>query len=469
MMLDMKCMSMASTLEWRKEEMVMKKLKLFTLVPLLISAMMGCTTNNSHTPNDNFIYSEPVYEPLNLAKNDHTIMRMELLGTYGGVKAAAWDDYDIKIRCWYDDDTLYDYPFKVVNVPLHLRHYLGEVGHHELNLFELKYVNTLDFEIIKNPDWDGFKCEFFDRDKNYLTTEKVGFWETAEYKGKELPQVIDDEYNQYRFIGWNHSLEYIHQDMQFIAAYKQVEKRFYAIRPFNRDYHNISVIVEDDGRRGSTLMYLGRVKRVAFFYTDVQEFNQDELVFKMDYLSDYAKYWNEYNNAIVNNCIIYESDSQYAPHFRNSGFQLVAAPEFAMEFDARYKYKDSIKVLLEDGSEIKTSKDNPYETVVRETASQITTAFDFRVPVGSAIGFYRLALVCDFDVHLSVSFERLANDKYMISNYNYFIMSPVMETSRRVFQYSEDGDFNSNFETKLKVTSKGLYYAADAIDWNNVK
>ena len=189
----------------------------------------------------------------------------------------------------------------------------------------------------------------------------------------------------------------------------------------------------------------------------------------MDYLSDYAKYWNEYNNAIVNNCIIYESDSQYAPHFRNSGFQLVAAPEFAMEFDARYKYKDSIKVLLEDGSEIKTANKNPYETVVRETASQITTAFDFRVPVGSAIGYYRLALVCDFDVHLSVSFERLANDKYMIGNYNYFIMSPVMETSRRVFQYSEDGDFNSNFETKLKVTSKGLYYAADAIDWNNVK
>lgn len=447
----------------------MKKLKLFTLIPLIISAMMGCNTNGNRSPNDKFIYSEPIYEPLNLARDEHTIMRMELLGVYAGVKAAAWDDYDIKIRCWYDDDSMHDFPFKVVNIPLHLRHYLGEVGHHELNLYELKYVSTLDFTIIDNPDWDGYKCEFYDKDSKYLSTQKVGFWETIEYKGKEIPQVIDEEYVQYRFIGWNHSMEYIHQDMQFIAKYKEVEKRFFAIRPYNRDYHNISVIVEDDGRRGSTLMYLGRVKRVAFFYTEVQEFYQEELTFKMDYLSDYTKYWNEYNASIIKNCVTYESDVTYETHLRNSPFQLVGAPEFAMEFDSRYQYKDSINVLLEDGSQIKTSINNPYETVVKATASKITNIFDFKVPVGSLPGFYRLALVADFDVHLSVSFERLADDQYIIGNYNYYTISPVTETFDRVIQHSEDGNFDGNFETKLKVTTKGLYYAADAITWNDVK
>ena len=70
-----------------------------------------------------------------------------------------------------------------------------------------------------------------------------------------------------------------------------------------------------------------------------------------------------------------------------------------------------------------------------------------------------------FDVYLSVSFNYLEKGIYELSSFNEFIMSPVDDSLENVFQYSKDGSFDSNFDSKLTISTKGLYWAADMIDW----
>ena len=104
------------------------------------------------------------------------------------------------------------------------------------------------------------------------------------------------------------------------------------------------------------------------------------------------------------------------------------------------------------------------------TISGITTAFNHIRPVISKdekAGYYRAAIVGSFDVYMDVSFNKLDEHIYEVGNYNQFVIAPVRYSLTMDEQYSEDGEFGPNFDTKLTVSTKSLYNLADSIDWSN--
>ena len=445
----------------------MKKIIILFMSLTLIFALISCSnekkSNNEY--NENLLYADPVYEPLDLASdnNDLFILSTDLLGVYKGVKAAAWDDYDIKLRVKYSDYTIRDFPLKVKNIPIEMRHYLGEVGKHNILLVENKWIVSHDFEIIENPEWDGFTCEFYDKDKKLLSTQKVGYYQEAVYNGPNISNVQEDDDFQYTFVGWNHSTKYINQDMQFQAKYEKLEKRYYASKPNNNDHVGLSALINQDGDKGSGLVYLGRVKHVAALYTETKELDGEDLEFVFD-LSDYNKYWNELNENIVKYAITVETDSTYDSSLYGNPYDLINNPHFALQFDTRYQYEGT-KCYLEDKTDASLSYSDPYEKTLRRISSYVYPSNIGKVSKDDIPGYYRYAIVLSYDVYLSVSFNYLGNKKYEIGSFNEFIMSPVVDTAKCTIQYSKDGTFESNFDNKLIISSKGLYYAADMISW----
>ena len=122
-----------------------------------------------------------------------------------------------------------------------------------------------------------------------------------------------------------------------------------------------------------------------------------------------------------------------------------------------------MKVYLEDGTDAELVNNDPYDYSFNRINGYLHN--QKTVSKSEKGGYYRMALLNDYDVYLSVSYNRLEKGIYEIGAYNEFLISPVNHALNLVIQHSYDGKFMNNFESELIVSTKGLYNAADAIDW----
>ena len=169
----------------------MKNVKLLMLLPaLLITGLTGCNNNanNDRPYKDDFIVDGPIYRPLDLSKEGTTIKSLEVLGLYHPIKATEFDAADVQIRAWYDDNTTTSFDFDEINIPIEFRHLLGEPGNHEFTIAFGGEALKFAFIISENPDFKGYTCYFYDKDKKLVDTQVVGYYQDVAYKGKALPE-----------------------------------------------------------------------------------------------------------------------------------------------------------------------------------------------------------------------------------------------------------------------------------------
>lgn len=444
----------------------MKNVKLLMLLPiLLMTGLTGCnsdkSTNNDRPYQDNFIYGGPDYRPIDLSKKGHSIKSIEVLGLYKPIKAAKFDDADVTIRAWYDDNSTKSIEFNEINVPVEYRHFFGEVGKHAFTIAFGGSEAKFDFTIEENPDFKGFTCYFYNKDKKLMNTQVVGYYQDVTYKGEPLPEVIDDNDYQYTLLGWDHDTTYIHQDMQFLATYDKLEKRFRTAKPYNWDYHCLCGLVNSDKTSGQALMYLGRVYRVATIYSEIKELNDEDLTFDFSNYKDFGPYYNEVNDSVAS-LIKFKVDPDYNSKLFGNASEIVATPRFASAFNPGYDFK-GMKCYLEDDTTAELNNNDPYDysfNIVNGYLQNKKT-----VKKGSKMGYYRMALLNDYDVYLSVSYNRLEKGIYEIGAYNEFLISPVNYALKLEIQHSYDETFMNNFPSELTVSTKGLWNAANLIDW----
>ena len=345
-----------------------------------------------------------------------------------------------------------------------MRHYLGEVGKHNIDLLQLHYLKNFEINIIENPDWDGFTCDYFDRNKKLIYTEKVGFYENSIYKGKEIPLIDEDDDYVYKFTGWKYSTDYISQDMQFIATYDKIEKLNYPILPYQKPYVPIAAMIDEDRKKGSVLIYLGRINRVSTIYGESVELDNDdiEIRFTQDKF-DYPTFFQNFNEEIVKK-IEYVNMPEYSMYIYGSPSQIISLPNFAQSFDSRYEVSSLQKVYLENNQNVYISKKEPYEDTLLNVFGYLHNVKKI-TKADNKPGFYRLAVVCSFDVYLSLSVTRIGENQFEIGSYNEFIMSPVSGTTSFDVQYSQNNVFDNPYDKKFKLTSEGIYNSIKIINW----
>ena len=453
----------------------MKNIKVLALIPLMVlgSLVTACKkdeqpANTDRPYQEEFVYVDPpLYEPIDLDYGDKQLDRVEIIGIpyTKEIKVADFDNLDVQVRAWYMDNTTHQVPLKMKNIPLDFRHYFGEIGDHSITLTARDIKQTFEFKIVDNPDFKGYKCYFYDRNKKLMDTQTVGYYQTVTYQGAELPQVDEDSDYRYTLTGWDHETKYIHQDMQFLAQYNKLEKRWYAIRQYNRESTTLCGIVNSEKTKGSALAYLGRINRVPAYYGETYELDGEDLLLNIEQ-GNYTTYIQNLNDTIVRELIEYKVDSEFNMKLYGNPSDIVLHPQFATEFDKNYQYKGGIKAYLENGEDVELSAMDPFEN----TIDYITRCFSYAKPEISKDdkpGYYRAAIVGSFDVYLDVSFNKLGEHIYEIGNYNQFVIAPVRYSFKMDSQYSENGEFGTNFDTHLTVSTRSLFYMADAIDWSN--
>ena len=451
----------------------MKNIKVLALIPFMMlgSLLTACNNkepaNNDRPYQEGFIYVDPpMYEPIELDVGDKQLDKVEFIYfPYNHqIKVADFDNLDCQIRAWYLDGTTHNFPIKMKNIPLEFRHYFGEIGDHSITLKFRGKTEVLDFTIIENPEFKGYKCYFYDRNKKLVDTQTIGYYQTATYQGVELPKVEEDGDYRYTLVGWDHDTQYIHQDMQFMAKYNKLEKRWYAIRQYNRESTALCGIVNEEKTKGSALAFIGRINRAVPYYGPTYELDGEDIELSIE-PGNYTKYLQDLNDFIVKELVEYKVDPEFNMKLYGNPSEIVTHPQFATEFNKNYQYEGGIKAYMDDKEDIELSAMDPFEN----TIDYISKCFSYIRPIISKddkAGYYRAAIVGSFDVYLDVSFNKLGDHIYEVGNFNQFVIAPVRYSFKMIDQYSVDGEFGPNFDTKLTVSTRSLFYMADAIDWS---
>ena len=121
---------------------------------------------------------------------------------------------------------------------------------------------------------------------------------------------------------------------------------------------------------------------------------------------------------------------------------------------------------LEDNVSIITSGTDPYDFILNTIAPYMDKTDT--IPSGKIeIGYYRQAVLMDFDVYLTFSYQRIGPEAFEIGHYNDLTICPVSESVKYEFQYSENKVFKDNFDTHFVIKTKPLYDEAKSHPWGN--
>ena len=446
----------------------MKNIKILAVFPVILAGLAGCKNNKKDQPFDwtiyheDYIYSTPRYEQINVAKEGTGINSIVLTGVpEEGIPQTRWDDYPIKLHVYYEDGSQGEVDFKEVNIPIEYRYQLGIVGNHEFDLGFAPMSRKWEFKIIENPNWKGFDCYFFNGSDKLIHTQTVGYYESVNYNGPAI-EPEDSLTYQYRFTDWNRSLKYISENTQFKAQYKSIEKREYARKPSTQNSVEIDKIADISQEKGTSILLLGRVQRVAGIYSETQYLGGRDITLQIPN-ADFGKYWNEMNK-VVQDHIAYEEVDSKVPYFYGSVENMIATLNYNSIMDTRFSYPKDKAITLEDNISTTITTNDAYDNIVSSINPYI--AKQEVITVGSRNeGYYRLAVLFDVDVFLTYSYRRIGQETYELDVYNDLTISPVISSCLYQIQYSETEEFKDEFNTKLVLDTEAMWNSANSHNW----
>ena len=454
----------------------MKKLNLIILLLPALLCSCGPDKSNEKASNLNnqntgplFVYNEPEESAINVSKKGVEIVSVEVTNVPdAGIKIADWDSANVKLHVKYDDATTEDFPLLVKHLPINARHYLGELGHHNIEIMVNGHSTKFGFNIIKNDDFKGYKCEFIDaysEGKVYETT--VGYYQNVSYGGPLLPDHPAGTEFFRSFVGWDYPLENVHQDMTYNAVYQDVEKRYYGDNVAEGQSHVVSTYKDEDSGAYHVLSYLGHMHRVTINYGKTIYHKKGDEAKELSFydLSLYNERWMEINNNAVKYGLNYSFDNTVGQYLfgTNNAFGGTGST-FLSAFESMYS-ANTYDTVLETGESYTTSPYPNHKYVYAKAGECIN---DKRTVESSAeTGYYRMAAVLNFDIYLSFSVTKLANGKYELGPSSKFLLSPIVTSLDVLAQYSRDEEFGNNFTKKLEYSNKMFYDIALGLDWGN--
>ena len=449
--------------------------KLFALLPILLLA--SCTGSNiststsENTPTvpasfENWSYTEPEEEAIVVSKEGVEISSLEVIDVPSeGIKVACWNDHDIKLKVLYSDNSTETIRILEKHIPIEYRHFLGEVGHHTITLVVNASIVNFGFDIIQNKEFHGYTCAFFDyrsgvAEQLYSTT--VGYYASVSYGGDPIKSKVIDQDTTEQFIGWDHSLNYINQDMIYKAQFRDTLKRFYGDNIKSEKDMLITSNKKDNQYRA--LSYVGRLHAVPINYGESIFHNQgshnDDLSFTA--LNPYGVKWAEMNKNIVKYGIHYTYKANYGTYVYNTAGAFGEAATILNNFESYYDVASKSKTLETDEL-IDTSISSSFETCY--TLSEANIKETKSIDDNAESGYYRIALTMSFDVYISTTFTKVTDNRYNLEAGAKFIFSPIGQTKAVRLDFSEDNSFANPFEKQLTFSTENLYNIANSLEW----
>ena len=447
----------------------MKK-RLITLLPILLLAScsinLNSPTNDYVDPTINWSYSSPEEEAIVVTKEGVEISSIEVVDVpTNGIKIACWDEHDIKLKVMYSDNSTELFRVYEKHIPLEYRHYLGEVGHHTISLVVNASVVHFGFDITKNEEFHGYKCYFWDYrsgQAELLDEQIVGYYQSVTYQGAAFEDVTIDSDTEQVFIDWDYSLNYIHQEMNFKAQFRDVTKRYYG-DSVDSVYN---MLIDADKKDESTyraLSYLGRLHAVPINHGDTvyHEQGNTEEALSFTKLNPFGNKWSEMNSNIIKYGVNYNYAANYGTYLYNTTGAFGEAANVLDTFETYYSVESKQK-LLDNGELVNTSINPSFSNCYTQAEAYINETKSIDSAMES--GYYRISLTMSFDVYVSANFSKVTNERYSLSNAKY-IFAPIVESKQVRLSFSESKEFDNPFDKPLNFSTETLYIIANGLPW----
>ena len=413
-----------------------------------------------------FSYTEPEEEAIVVTKDGVEVSSIEIIDIpKDGIKIACWNEYDIKIKVRYSDNSIETLAFYEKYIPIEFRHYLGEIGHHSISVAINTSVVHFGFDIIENKDFTPYSCTFWDyrgSEPKLLQSSTVGYYQNAVYT-EDVPKSerIDDDTNRV-FVGWDYSLNCVHQDMIYKAQFRDVSKRFYGDNLMDNNQMLIASNKKDDKNRA--LIYVGRLHAVPVNYGETIHHNRGateaDLSFKA--LNPFNDRVTNMGKEIVKYGISYSYNANYGSYLYGTTGAFGEGATILNSIESFYGASSKSR-LLETGVLIDTSIDATFSTCYSVASSHISDTR--QIESTAETGYYRIALTMSFDVYISATFSKVNEGRYTLENGAKYVFAPVRQTNRVKVEFSETTEFDNPFKKTLIFSTDSLYNVANGLDW----
>ena len=461
---------MSPMAKWRWPKMKLRRLLKVTLLSMFL--LCAC-----ESPSSEDIQTLPT--PETFQKEGHNIKSFSWVNLYDGdgqpinILRGCLDDYDIKLRVTYDDDSTFDYDIKMYQLPRNVRDVLNTEGHHLVKILFRGQVVEGQFNIV--PSGKKFQVEYYDNLGNLYKLYNVDPGEVI-----TPPEPIEREEDYYAFYtdnAWSKDLSGldIYADWQIYPEYTKNFKRshFYNSKPSFYDVeHNILDVVHDtEHDLEYCYIHVGRFYHMPLYVANLEEVGDKVYHFDgtatetVTLTANFDGVINSYNQLLAQTMVhevlnkdCYYNDTMTDPRFINDDSQFLLRP---MQFAVVDRTDKTISEILH-GHTVTQFEDLPgnYELFDTHIGNYLdahhdldTLSVNYQIPVGSDPGYYRAIFESDVDVVLGLQSHKQVGGLSLEHVNCYFLIDPENTRTRLDYHPTSD-DFLST--KKCNYTYKGI-------------
>ena len=448
---------MSPMVKWRWPKMKLRSLLKVTLLSMFL--LCAC-----ETPSSEDIQTLPT--PETFQKEGHNIKSFSWVNLYDedgkpiNILRGCVDDYDIKLRVTYDDDSTFDYDIKMYNLPRNIRDILNTEGHHLVKILFRGQVVEGHFNIV--PSGKKFQVEYYDNLGNLYKLYNVDPGETI------TPPVPierpEDYYAFYTDNSWSVDLSGVdinadyHIDPEYTKNFKR--SHFYNSKPSFYDVeHNILDVVHDtEHDLEYCYIHMGRFYHMPLYVANLEEVSDKVYHFigteteTVTLTANFSGVINSYNSElartmvqeVLNKDCYYDDSMTYAtPRFINDDSAFMLRP---MQFTVNDRCDKTISQILH-GHTVTQFDDLPgnYELFGTHIGNYLdahheldTLSVNYQIPVGSDTGYYRAIFESDVDVVLELQSHKQEGGLTLEHVSCYFLIDP--ENTRTKLDYHPTSD-----------------------------
>ena len=448
----------------------------------LLSMFLLCACE---TPSSEDIQTLPT--PETFQKEGHNIKSFSWVNLYDGdghpinILRGCVDDYDIKLRVTYDDDSTFDYDIKMYQLPRNVRDVLNTEGHHLVKILFRGSVVEGQFNIV--PSGKKYQVEYYDNLGNLYKLYNVDPGEVI-----TPPDPIERPEDYYAFYtdnAWSKDLSGldINADYQIYPEYTKNFKRshFYNSKPTRYDTkHNILDVVHDTEQDLEyCYIHMGRFYHMPLYVANLEEVG--DTVYHFDgtetetvtLTANFNGVINSYNQFLARTMVqeVLNKDCYYDdtmtsanPRFINDDSAFLLCP---MQFAVVDRTDRTISEILH-GHTLTQFNDLPgnYELFDTHIGNYLdahhdldTLSVNYQIPVNSDTGYYRAIFESDVDVVLELQSHKDFGGLNLEHVNCYFLIDPENTRTRLDYHPTSD-DFLST--RKCNYTYDGV---ADDAYW----
>lgn len=463
----------------------MKK-RLFALFLAASFAITGCDFSNPDPLG-------PLPDPSYFQKEGTNITKFEWLNVpEEGILRGCFDECNIALKIYYDDETTETIPLKMKDIPRQYRHILDEVGDHILTILFRGQELVTHFKIL--PSDKQFEVNYYDYKGNIVAHFDVDPGEKITVPG----QVDRDEDIDfiYHWKSWEQDLndEEIDWDAEVYPVYESEFKRSCGTTSrfsyYTGDHQVLHTDKNTDTGFSVTYIHLGRITNAPLYVAKLHENSDLSDVGKDSYHHEggadktlYAEF--NINTATLSSELstFFNNDTYYTNDYSSgmlNPFYGDVNPAFISPAQYMYKGKTEddlpynqliggvTKSVLDYGNG-KTEVVDLFNTYVEDAIDDLledkgatsgTFSEPFVITKNSDVGYYRAVYTADVDVTLAIK-ARMDDGKLYLDNapvYHpdvYFTVDPVRSRVKLDF-YKTDDTFPATSGRKLNYDYSGL-------------